>query len=301
MKKNIIEHLHSQGLIKPPSFVLGGLQYLAMMGSEAYGVSSNSSDIDVYGFCIPPKNYTFPHLDGYIYGFGIKPQGFDQFQQHHVYDSSNQKEYDLTVYSIVKYIDLCMGNNPNMIDSLFVPTRCVLHATKIAEIVRERRKDFLHKGAWHSFKGYAYAQMRKIDVKTPEMGSKRAELVDKYGFDIKFAYHVVRLLNEVEQILVEGDLVLDKNREQLKAIREGMWTLEQVKEYFYEKEKTLEEVYNKSTLPWGPDEGKIKGILMSCLEEFYGSLEGCEASEQSLQRAFSQMAQIVDNNRKLII
>ena len=155
MKKNIIEHLHSQGLIKPPSFVVGGCHYLALMGSEAYGVSSNDSDLDIYGFCIPPKNYVFPHLDGYIYGFGMKPQGFEQFQQHHVYDSSNQKEYDLSVYNIVKYIDLCMGNNPNMIDSLFVPTRCVLHATKIAEIVRERKKDFLHKGAWHTFKGYA--------------------------------------------------------------------------------------------------------------------------------------------------
>jgi len=130
--------------------------------------------------------------------------------------------------------------------------------------------------------------------------SLRFENVKIKGMDTKFLYHVVRLLNEVEQILIEGDLVLDRNREQLKAIREGMWTLEQIQSYFYEKEKTLEDTYQKSSLPWGPDEGKIKIILLNCLEEFYGSLEGCEMTEQGLQRAFSQIVQIVDNNRKLI-
>jgi hypothetical protein len=50
--------------------VIEGTQYLVHMGSDAYGVSSNSSDIDAYGFCIPPKSYIFPHLSGEIEGFG---------------------------------------------------------------------------------------------------------------------------------------------------------------------------------------------------------------------------------------
>lgn len=101
---------------------------------------------------------------------------------------------------------------------------------------------------------------------------KRLELVDKFGFDIKYAYHCVRLLNEVEQILMEGDLDLQRNNEQLKSIRRGEWTLEDVERYFQEKEKALEELYTKSSLRYAPDEEKIKQLLLNCLEHHYGSL-----------------------------
>jgi hypothetical protein len=105
-------------------------------------------------------------------------------------------------------------------------------------------------------------------------GSRRAERVKCQGADMKFLYHLVRLLNEVEQILTEGDLDLQRNNEQLKAIRRGDWTLEQVETYFADKERQLEEVYNKSELPWGPDEQAIKQLLLDCLEQHYGSLQG---------------------------
>lgn len=42
------------------------------------------SDVDIYGFTIPPKNIVFPHLDGYIHGFGKQPEQFEQFIQHHI-------------------------------------------------------------------------------------------------------------------------------------------------------------------------------------------------------------------------
>ena len=67
---NILKTLEQKMLINPPKFVVEGCQYLVHMGSDAYGVSSNSSDIDLYGFCIPPKPYIFPHLAGEIKGFG---------------------------------------------------------------------------------------------------------------------------------------------------------------------------------------------------------------------------------------
>jgi len=50
---------------------------------------------------------------------------------------------------------LAMKNNPNIIDSLFTPQFCVLHTTKVGNMVRDARRSFLHKGAWHRFKGYA--------------------------------------------------------------------------------------------------------------------------------------------------
>ena len=181
--------------------------------------------------------------------------------------------YDLTIFGIVKFFALAMENNPNVIDCLFTPATCVLHSTRVGNLVRENRRLFLHKGAWPKFKGYAYSQLHKLAIKQPQ--GKRAELVAEHGFDTKFGYHVVRLIGEVEQILVEGDIDLQRDNEQLKAIRRGEWTEDRLRQWFAEKESHLERAYAESRLPSVPDEGRIKALLLECLEEHYGSLDGC--------------------------
>lgn len=282
MTTSRVQDLAKRGLIKPPKYVPGGIQYEVIMGSEAYGVSSADSDRDIYGFCVPPKSFVFPHTAGEIPGFGKQKtkNRFDQWQpKDTVHDPKGRGgkgvDYDFAIYSIVKYFQLCMNNNPNMIDSLFVPQRCILYITKIGHMVRDERRMFLHKGAWHRFKGYSFSQMKKMKVKNPEPGSKRYEDIKKHGFDCKYAYHIVRLLNEVEEILLEHNLTLDRNREQLKDIRAGNWTEQQIQDYFSKKEGELETAYTSSTLQHGPDEAAIKRLLLECLEEYYGSLEGC--------------------------
>lgn len=290
---DVIERLHSKGLIKPPPFVVGGTQYLTMMGSVAYGVSTDHSDVDVYGWCIPSKDIVFPHTAGEIFGFGRQKERFEQFQQHHVKDKEAGKEYDLNIYNIVKFFDLVMENNPNMIDSLFTHQTCVLKSTKLADHVRDNRKIFLHKGAWHRFKGYAYSQMHKIRIKNPEEGSVRYEMVQKYGYDVKFAYHVVRLLNEVEQILITGDLDLMQNNEQLKEIRRGEWSLEKLEQHFVDKERDLEKTFLESTLPKFPDEDRIKRLLLEVLEEHFGSLDGLIQTEDHYKQILRDIQRLV--------
>lgn len=282
MTTSRVQDLTKRGLIKPPKYVPGGVQYEVIMGSEAYGVSSANSDRDIYGFCIPPKSFVFPHVAGEIPGFGRQKteNRFDQWQpKDTVHDpeglGGKGVDYDFAIYSIVKYFQLCMDNNPNMIDSTFVPQRCILYCTKIGNMVRDERRMFLHKGSWHRFKGYAFSQMTKMCNKKPEPGSKRYEDVQKHGYSTKFAYHVVRLLNECEEILLEHNLTLDRNREQLKDIRAGNWSEQNIKDYFYKKEGELETAYTSSTLQKYPDEKEIKRLLLECLEEYYGSLEDC--------------------------
>lgn len=251
--------------------------YETLMGSIAYGVSSDKSDHDIYGFCIPPKEEVFPHLNGEIPGFGEPKKRFEQFQQSHIDDPSAQGgkgiEYDLTIYSIVKYMSLCMECNPNMIDSLFTPQECVLHITQVGTMVREARHLFLHKGAWPKFKGYAYAQLHKMRSKTPI--GKRIELRDEFGYDVKFAYHTVRLLGECEQILMDGTIDLRRDREHLKAIRRGELSENDIFQWASEKEKFLEGLYHSSKLPNHPDVATIRQLLLDCLEHHYGSLGAC--------------------------
>jgi predicted nucleotidyltransferase len=272
---SIVARLVKANLIQPPVAVVSNTVYETIMGSYAFGVSNDMSDTDLYGFCIPEKEVIFPHLAGEIPGFGRQIQRFEQYQQHHVKEASSGREYDITIYNIVKYFQLCMDNNPNMLDSLFTPRRCVTHSTHIAEMVREKRRMFLHKGAFHKLKGYAFGQLSKLDNGSNRSNPKRAASMEKYGFDVKFAYHVIRLMSQAEQILIEGDLDLEEKgrREQMKSVRNGEWTMDQIKEWFHQKELSLEKLYAESKLRHGPDQEAIKQLLIDCLEHHYGSLQ----------------------------
>jgi hypothetical protein len=81
-----MQRLADQGLIKPPRWLPGNVQYETIMGSVAYGVSSDTSDLDVYGWAIPLKEEIFPHLRGEILGFGKARSRFEVYQEHHIHD-----------------------------------------------------------------------------------------------------------------------------------------------------------------------------------------------------------------------
>jgi predicted nucleotidyltransferase len=279
----VTKKLVEQKLIAPPAFVHENLAYETLMGSQSYGVSSDDSDWDIYGFCVPEKELVFPHLSGEILGFGRQVQAFGQYQEHHVMSMDGQKEYDIQIFNIVKFFQLAMDNNPNIVDSLFTPDRCILHSNNIGKMVRDQREIFLHKGSWHKFKGYAYSQLSKIGQKANAQNPKRQASIVEFGYDVKFAYHVVRLLDECEQILMSGTLNLEQNREQLKSIRRGEWTLQEINDHFAKKEKDLESLYHSSSLRYSPDESQIKALLLQCLEEQYGSLSDLIQKENRTQ------------------
>ena len=350
------QQLHKKGLlVGAPRGLESNVQYEVITGSEAYGVSQNTSDIDIVGFAIPTKIGIFPHLGGYIEGFDKPGNTFKQFQLHHIQDKSARggkgAEYDMTMYSIVKFFKLCMENNPNMVDTLFVPQNCVLHSTNVGNMVRDNRKMFLHKGSYQKFKGYAYSQLNKmqnkalkgvldmekaygipdevakecyalnfnnplltIDVQNitgkhltysrsveayarvlKQCGqiSKRRDSIKEHGYDVKFAYHIVRLLGECEQILTTGDLNLQRDKEVLKSIRRGEWSIEKVTNYFDLKEGLLEDLYKTSTLRYSPDTEAIKNLLLQCLEEHYGDLstavQKMGVSDKALQEIVAVM------------
>lgn len=292
---SVTNKLIEKDLIKPPRFLKDSVHYETYMGSHAYGVNKKDSDFDVYGFCIPPKNVIFPHLDGFISGFDKGNNRFDQFQAHHVQWVDKKKEYDITIYNIVRYFRLCADGNPNMIDSLFTPPTCVVSMSRLGNMVKENRKLFLSKKCFHTFKGYAYAQMSKIRGGTNKSNPNRAESIEKYGYDVKFAYHLVRLLNECEQILTEGDLDLLRCREQLKSIRRGEWSLAEVEEYFNHKEKILEKLGAESdAVPHLVREDEIKQLLMNVLEEHYESLDGCVAQPNKDAMTLQKIRELVN-------
>lgn len=277
---NYVKELHQKGLISPSVESMSDrMHYLTIMGSVAYGVSNKTSDMDLYGWYIPPKEIVFPHTAGEVLGFGKlkhphKWTGELNYQHHHIKEADSEKEYDLNIYGIIDYFQLAMENNPNMLNSLFTPESCVVYMTKIGKMVKDKRKIFLHRGSFHTYKGMTYSQLKLLQRSNYEGKKKIAK--EQYGYDPKSAYQIVLHLNLVEQILIEGDLDLQRNREQLKSIRAGDWSEEQVVDYAQKKIPELETLYSKCTLPWGPEhdglQDRVKQLLFECLEEEYGSL-----------------------------
>lgn len=98
----LLNNLQKKGLIHPPSWLPNNCQYLTIMGSVAYGCSSDTSDNDIYGFAISQKEDLFPHLRGEIPGFGKQKQRFDQWQEHRVYDRIPGIPDDITYEMVIQ-------------------------------------------------------------------------------------------------------------------------------------------------------------------------------------------------------
>ena len=123
---------------------------------------------------------------------------FDQYQKTGL-KGNGKTEYDFAIYNVVKYFRLCLDNNPNMIDTLYVPDECVTSMNDIGKMVRDNRDLFLHKGCYAKFKGYAYSQLVKLKNGVNSISPKRQKQIQEHGWDTKFGYHIVRLIGECEQ------------------------------------------------------------------------------------------------------
>jgi uncharacterized protein len=264
---SVIKSLKGRRLFKVTQDFAYDPELEVLMGSVAYGAATGpTSDIDIYGICIPDINIVFPQTieGGYVEGFTKRPTNFESAQQHHI--NIDGVQHDVTVYSIVKTFALAVDNNPNILDILWVPDSCVLHATDIGNKIRDNRQLFLSKHSYHRFRGYAYAQQKRM------IHSNRTELIEQYGFDVKNAYHIIRLALQCKQILETGDMVLDANSELLKEIRAGKYSLDEINQMFEDAEADLETLYKNSDLRDSSDMESLQKVLLECLEMKYGYL-----------------------------
>jgi predicted nucleotidyltransferase len=294
----ILHDLVDNKLIHPPRWLPDNMAYLAIVGSESYGANlPGTSDQDLQGFCIPPKSDVFPHLRGEIPGFGTPQKQFEYWEHHHVLDV-NKREFDVSVYSIVKFFHLAMQNNPNILDILCVPDNCVKHITGVGQLVRDNRRMFFHAGCFDKFRGYASAQMAKIKSGANRSNVKRAALIEAHGYDTKFLMHVCRLALECEQILLTGDLDLKRDSQFLLSVRRGDMTLEDGERWWVSKARDLETAYaNCRAVPREPDEDAIKRLLVQALEMHYGDLTAAVRLETPVEKLIAEMDKLVSKYR----
>lgn len=263
--KDFIQDLHNRNLISPPAFLPANLVFVARGGSYAYGCQTSNSDMDIYGVTVPPPEVVFPHLAGYIDGFGSQQQKFHQWHEHNIIvDDVN---YDFNIWGIVQFFHLTMMGNPNMIDVLFVPQDCVLYSTPTYAFIRFHKEAFLSKQIWPKFQGYAYNHL--ASMKRSDKTGKRAALVAKYGYDTKDAYNLVRSLFGILQIIKEGTLNYRVHKDFYNDVRNGKFKYEEIVLMFDDKVIEIKELLPKCGLPDKADEQKIKSYLIECLHQHW--------------------------------
>jgi uncharacterized protein len=97
----------------------------------------------------------------------------------------------------------------------------------------------------------------------------RSSLEEKYGYDTKHAYHLVRLIRMCREVLTTGKVIVKRpDREELLAIRNGAWSYDQLIEFAEREEEELGVVYATSTaLPKTPNKEKLDELCIQLVDK----------------------------------
>ena len=147
-------------------------QWLVLAGSHAYGTATDTSDIDVRGWCIPPKECRSGFLNHFEQA--DSPSQIDRFREpiaSFLNASLPQKALDLRageaidgcIFDIRKFVKLAVEANPNILDVLFSPPETHIVSTDVGRRLYGHRRLFLSRRCLHTFSGYAHAQIARIE------------------------------------------------------------------------------------------------------------------------------------------
>lgn len=179
-----------------------------VVGSTAHGTNiAGTDDRDEMGVFIEPPEYVcgLTPLDHYIQR--DQPDGV----------RSQPGDLDLTIYSMRKFCRLATTGNPSVMILLWLPNHIV--KTKLGEQLVALRSAFRSKKSGQAFLGYLDSQRKRL---TGELSKNvaRPELVEKYGYDTKFAAHALRLGFEGIEFMRHGTITMPKVGEELRILRE---------------------------------------------------------------------------------
>jgi predicted nucleotidyltransferase len=181
-------------------------------------------------------------------------------------------EFDVVTYELVKYVRLLCKSNPNVLSLLWLDEQHYIYRSPIGQRLIDARELFVSKKIYHSFTGYAYGQLKRMEhcVHQGYMGEKRKALVEQFGFDTKNAAHLIRLLRMGIEFLTEGVLYVHRqDAPQLLEIKRGLWTLDKVKAEAERLFKRAEDAYDRSPLRAKPEAKKIDKLLQEIFVEHF--------------------------------
>lgn len=114
---------------------------LTMGGSHAYGMNTDTSDVDIRGCLLNAKK---------------------EILTGNYYEQFTNDETDTVIYSLQKFFQLLSNCNPNVIEMLGCLPEHYLYLSDVGEEILKHKDIFLSKRCINSFGGYANQQLRRL-------------------------------------------------------------------------------------------------------------------------------------------
>lgn len=198
--------------------------YRCLVGSRAYGLSEEGSDVDRRGIYLPPAE-----LHWSLYG---------------VPDQIDRAGADETYWEIRKFLTMALKANPNVLECLYTDEVEVCQPPA-DELVAECHR-FLSKMVYQTYNGYVISQFKKLEQDLRTVGEIRW----------KHAMHLIRLQLAGIGVLSEGRVpvrVDAAHRDRLLAIKRGEVPWEEIEAWRLALHERFDEAFAATKLPDRPD------------------------------------------------
>lgn len=172
----------------------GSVLRIVEVGSTAIGISTSDTgdDLDASVVRVEP-------FDELVAGSPKRQSMMIRTQPDGV--RSKVGDIDLNVYTLRKFAGLAAGGNPSILGAIF--SQHVHRETGRVDFDELGRK-VASKRAGAAFLGYMQQQMERWLGVRGQKNVRRPELVERYGFDTKYAAHIVRLGYQGIEYMQEG-------------------------------------------------------------------------------------------------
>jgi hypothetical protein len=250
--------------VTPAEIAERGTILRVLVGSGVHGTAiEGQDDRDEMGLCVEPPEHVIGLRTFEQYVYRTQPEGV----------RSGPGDLDLTVYSLRKWTRLAMAGNPTVLLPLFVPDEHVVEIAPLGRALRATPDLVVSRVAAGRFAGYLRNQRSKLLGEHPS-GTNRPELIDRYGFDTKFAMHMVRLGLQGVELLESGRISLpvpEPHRTWLRELRVGEHSRDEALAVAGELEARIEALAGTSSLPPEPDAARIDAWLIAVYQQAWAT------------------------------
>lgn len=206
--------------------------FRCVVGSQAYGLATESSDVDRRGFYLPPAE--------------------EHWSLSGVPEQLEDKDEDAVYWEYEKFLGLALEANPHILECLYTPV--VEEANPVGERLVDHREIFLSELVYQTYSRYVMSQferLRRAHEKTGEVDSDHA-------------MHLVRLLMAGVGILERGFVPVDvsDHREWLLAVKRGEVEWHEVDRRRRELHERFDRAFEQTDLPERPDYERADELLV---------------------------------------
>jgi uncharacterized protein len=234
-----------------------------LVGSTVHGLNVNDGieDRDEMGICVEPLAEAmslWAPFEQFIYRSAVEREGRENAR-------STAGDLDLTIYSLRKWMRLALKGNPTVLLLLFTPDDQLMQCDALGAELRALTPAIVSRRVQAPFLGYLQAQKQRL---TGERGQKRIhrpELEEMYGFDTKYAMHMLRLGFQGMELLTTGRLSLpmrEPERSYLLDVRRGKVSEQECFTRASQLEQELTDLATTSPLPEEPEETRVESWML---------------------------------------